>query len=134
MVRLKPSPTMVNFHRLILFGLDLHLLKDFYTRHFGFQVTEEIPGEWIVLKSSGAEIALHKIGAAYVDPNEPFKASSNAKMVFMIEEDLVQLRKKLTDNQVNMREVFAFGDPKYFYCDGEDPEGNVFQLMQKAPE
>ncbi len=123
---------MVTFQRLILFGLDLHLLRDFYTQHFGFEVTEEIPGGWVVLRSSGAEIALHKIGAAYIDPTEPFNASSNSKMVFMIDEELTQLRQKLLDNQVDMREVFEYDN--YYYCDGEDPEGNVFQLMQKASE
>ncbi|MDW3192995.1 MAG: hypothetical protein R8G66_11545 [Cytophagales bacterium] len=125
---------MVTFHRLILFALNLHTLKDFYTRHFGMEVTEEIPGEWVVLRSSGAEIALHKIGEAYFDPEEPFNASSNTKMVFMIDEDMVQFRQKLMDSHVEMREIFASGTPKYFYCDGEDPEGNVFQLMQKAPK
>lgn len=123
---------MVTFHRLIFFGLDLQLLKDFYTQHFGFKVIEEIPGEWVVLRSSGAEIALHKIGAAYIDPTEPFRASSNTKMVFMIEENLTQLRQKLLDNQIDMREVFEYNN--YYYCDGEDPEGNVFQLMQKVQE
>jgi predicted enzyme related to lactoylglutathione lyase len=52
----------VSMTRLILYVRDVALLKSFYQTHFDLAVTEEIEGEWVVLKAGEIEIALHLPG------------------------------------------------------------------------
>lgn len=121
----------LHLQRIILFGKEIGLLKGFYQQFFGATVIEEIPGEWIVLNTGQMELALHKAGAAWLDGDKPFRAESNTKIVFNVTEDLHQLREKWAAAGVNIREVISFPGFPALFCDGEDPEGNVFQLMQQ---
>jgi hypothetical protein len=56
---------------------------------------------------------------------------SNTKLVFEIEENIYVMRELLLQKNVKMREVKQFDGSDYLLCDGEYPEGNVFQLQQK---
>lgn len=56
---------------------------------------------------------------------------SNTKLVFEIKEELTSLRQELINKGVALREIKSFPGFDYLLCDGEDPEGNVFQLAQK---
>jgi predicted enzyme related to lactoylglutathione lyase len=115
--------------RLILYVRDVALLKSFYQQHFDLPVTEEIAGEWVVLNAGGMEIALHRVGEPYRD--RPVAANtSNAKMVFSVQTGLPELREKLVNAGVPMRSLKRFDGFAQLMCDGEDPEGNVFQLSQ----
>jgi catechol 2,3-dioxygenase-like lactoylglutathione lyase family enzyme len=119
-------------NRIILFGADLNRLKIFYQQHFNFTLVEEIDGQWIVLNAGQMEVALHKIGDAYLPKDgKPFRAQSNTKLVFGINGDLAAFRKGLLDKGVTVKEVKSFGDTGLLFCDGEDGEGNVFQLVEK---
>ncbi|WP_027820638.1 VOC family protein [Paraburkholderia bannensis] len=115
--------------RLILYVRDVALLEAFYQSHFGLDVIERIPGEWAVLKAGALELALHRVG-------EPFRghagaaSQSNAKLVFHVPAGLPDLRAKLIDANVRMREMKRYDGFPYLMCDGCDPEGNVFQLCQ----
>lgn len=112
--------------RIILFVQDIELLKNFYLHHFGLPVIEEVAGEWIVLKTGPCQLALHTIGAGYehVETN-----ITNTKLVFETTEDIHLLREKLLLAGVPIGKVKTFeGNPSLF-CDGTDPEGNVFQFM-----
>lgn len=116
--------------RIILFSGQVAELKSFYVRHFNFAVVEEISDQWVVLNAGAVEIAIHKIGQA----NEPtrgekFEAWSNTKIVFRTTGDLKSVRQELIDNGVPLGEIKIFGDVPSSYCDGKDPEGNVFQLV-----
>jgi predicted enzyme related to lactoylglutathione lyase len=121
---------MPRLSRLILFVRDVTLLKTFYQTHFGFPAVEEIEGEWAVLDAGGVELALHRVGAAYrlVERSE---SQSNAKLVFSIDSGLDALSQELASSGVKMREPKRFDGFPYLLCDGEDPEGNVFQLSQR---
>jgi catechol-2,3-dioxygenase len=114
--------------RIILFVQDIKLLKNFYLHHFGLPVIEEVAGEWVVLKAGPCELALHTIGAGY----EHVKTNiTNTKLVFETTEDIDLLREKLLLVGVPIGEIKTFqGNPSLF-CDGTDPEGNVFQLMAR---
>jgi len=57
----------VSMTRLIQYVRDVALLKSFYQTHFDLPVTEEIEGEWAVLKAGEIEIALHRVGEPYRD-------------------------------------------------------------------
>ena len=116
--------------RIILFGDDINALKIFYQSIFNFPLIEEIKGEWLVFNSGSIEIAFHKIGESF--RNEvSFKAESNSKLVFSIDENIEDFRKQLIEKGVKMKDVKSFEGIDFLFCDGEDIEGNVFQLSQK---
>ena len=119
----------VSMTRLILFVRDVARLQSFYQEHFGFRVVEEIDKEWTVLMAGHIELALHLVG-------QPFRTAptasipSNAKLVFTVDSGLAELRTKLESAGVSVGEVKRYPGFAYSLCDGQDPEGNVFQLSQ----
>jgi catechol 2,3-dioxygenase-like lactoylglutathione lyase family enzyme len=119
----------LRFTRLIIFVRDIIKLKQFYVDVLGFQPVEEIENEWLVLQCGVAQIALHKAGEAYL--HNSTGANNNTKAVFEIEEDIHELRKRLLLQNVIMREIKSFESSDFIFCDGTDPEGNVFQIKQK---
>lgn len=119
----------VSMSSLILYVRDVELLKSFYQTQFGLPVTEEIESEWAVLKAGDIELAFHRVGELYRErPNRP--NTSNAKIVFSVESGLLELREKLLSAGVRMRDLKRYDGFAQLMCDGEDPEGNVFQLSQ----
>ncbi|HLK31316.1 MAG TPA: hypothetical protein VKT28_22240 [Puia sp.] len=59
------------------------------------------------------------------------KYHSNTKIVFELDEDIDKIIKHLIEENIVMREIKTLDNYEYWLCDGEDPEGNVFQLKQK---
>lgn len=114
--------------RVILYVRDVARLKAFYQLHFGLAVVEDIEDEWAVLKAGTMELALHRVGVAWRDV--PVTGSSNAKLVFTVLSGLDVLRDRLVAAGVPMRELKRYDGFAQSMCDGEDPEGNVFQLAQ----
>jgi len=123
------KPMFVSMTRLILYVRDVALLKSFYQTHFHFPVTEEIEGEWVVLKVGDVEIALHRVGEPYRD-RPPEANTSNSKIVLSAQSGLTELREKLVNAGVPMRNLKRYDGFAQLMCDGEDPEGNVFQHSQ----
>lgn len=115
--------------RLILYVRDVALLKSFYQTHFDLPLVEEIPGEWAVLSAGALELALHRVGLPWRN-QEQHLSSSNAKMVFAVEAGLPALRESLLRAGIPMRDLKRYDGFPQLMCDGEDPEGNVFQLSQ----
>ncbi|MEP6610773.1 MAG: VOC family protein [Mucilaginibacter sp.] len=122
----------ISLNRIILFGKDVEGLKNFYTRHFDFKLVEEIAGEWVVLNAGQTEIAFHKIGSDFIsESDESFRVDSNTKLVFNVDSDLTTFCAGLLQRGVVLKDIKSFAGFNYVFCDGEDPEGNVFQLSQK---
>jgi len=122
----------IQLNRIILFAQDVNRLKKFYQEYFSFNLVEEIKNEWVVLNAGQIEIAFHKIGDAYkINKDIPFKVDSNTKLVFELNSALPAFRESLVEQGVLLRELKSFPGSNYLLCDGEDPEGNVFQLKQK---
>lgn len=117
---------------IILFVQDVDKLKSFYTNCLGLSIQEEIGGEWVLLGQGVCKIALHKVGPAHIVAvgNKP-SADSNTKIVFETMEDIFTVREDLLSKQVNIKDVKTFEGYDYWLCDGEDPEGNVFQIKQQ---
>jgi predicted enzyme related to lactoylglutathione lyase len=120
----------VRLNRIILYSQDVEGLKNFYTGLFELPLVEEIKDEWVVLNAGAVEIAFHRVGAEYRTEGR-FLAESNAKIVFEIESDIFETRARLIEAGAVMREVKSYEGFDYLLCDGEDMEGNVFQLMKK---
>jgi catechol-2,3-dioxygenase len=119
--------------RIILYVQDVSRLKDFYRDMLGLAVVEEIAGEWAVLKAGACELALHRVGKPYrvADPSA-WKVETNAKLVMTVDRDLAELRAELVGKGVAMRRIKSYPPLTGPLCDGEDPEGNVFQLAQSG--
>jgi predicted enzyme related to lactoylglutathione lyase len=115
--------------RIILYVHDVELLKTFYVIHFKLAIVEEIEGEWVVLRAGAVEIALHRVGEAYRGKGAQH-AISNAKLVFTLPSGLPERRETMLAAGAAMRNLKRYDGFPYLLCDGEDPEGNVFQLMQ----
>lgn len=122
----------ITLYRIILFGLEIERLKNFYLDNFGLLLVEEIKDEWVVLKAGQIEIALHKIGQGCINKSEQnFKVESNTKLVFTINSDLSVFRQKLIANGVILQDIKSFKEINSLFCDGEDFEGNAFQIEQR---
>lgn len=120
----------VILNRIILYSQDVEGLKNFYTGLFELPLLEEIKDEWVVLNAGAVEIAFHRVGAEHRTEGR-FRAESNAKIVFETESDIFETRATLIEAGAVMREVKSYEGFDYLLCDGEDMEGNVFQLMKK---
>ncbi len=90
---------------------------------------EEIEGEWAVLLARRTELALHLAG-------RPFRTGrngggqSNAKLIFTVDSPLPELHNRLEEAGVPVKEIRRYQGFAYSLCDGNDPEGNVFQLSK----
>lgn len=116
---------------IILFVQDTDKLKSFYTDNFNFEVIEEIKSEWVLLNAGGFELGLHKSNQHLVSSEKSSCENSNAKIVLEIDEDIFSIRELLLKKNTALREIKTFENYDYWLCDGEDPEGNVFQIKQK---
>lgn len=122
----------VKVDSILLFVQNIDNLKAFYVTLLGLEVVEEIPTTWLLLNAGTCTIGLHKIGAAYRDENqEEFKFDNNTKIVFEVEGDLSAYRENLLSNNIKLGEIMSWDTYPYWVCDGEDPEGNIFQLKAK---
>lgn len=116
---------------IILFVKDVDRLKDFYVNNLNLDLAEEIKSEWVLLKAGQCELGLHKIGAEYLHTVETGRFENNTKIVFEIDEDIFLIHKKFEAKNTALREIKTWENYPYWICDGEDPEGNVFQLRMK---
>lgn len=116
---------------IILFVKDINKLKNFYTESFQLATVEETPGQWVVLQAGSCQLGLHQIPAGYLEAANDSNCESNTKMVFDIDEDIIFLRERLLKQNVRVKGLQSFDNYPFLLCDGEDSEGNVFQLRQK---
>lgn len=120
---------------IILFVQDVEEVKLFYIDIFDLEIIEESKSEWVLLKAGNCKIGLHKIGQQYLEQNKgAFHIEGNTKIVFETDEDIYKVRARLLFKNVMIKEIKTFDGYDYLLCDGEDPEGNVFQLKQKKQQ
>ena len=110
---------------------DVGLLTRFYRDILGLPIVQEIADEWVVFRPGSCELALHRVGRPYrVADASSWKVETNVKLVLVVTRDIVELRAELVTKGVPMREIKSYPGFAGPLCDGEDPEGNVFQLQQ----
>lgn len=121
-----------NLDSIILYVHDVPKLKSFYCTTFNLKIVEEHESLWVLLGAGNTKIGLHKIGDQYLQADsKSYKFHSNTKVVFEINQDLTTVRTRFINQGIPMREIKTFDNYDFWLCDGEDPEGNVFQLKQK---
>lgn len=123
----------LNISRLILYVRNVESLKEFYCKYFGLHTVEEIKDEWVLLSAGQIELALHRVGESYRgnDDGSP-RTQSNSKIVFQVHDNIKVLSESFKRKGVAMSDLKSYKGFPYLLCDGKDPEGNVFQLMQRA--
>lgn len=112
----------------ILFVDDVPRMQAFYGGTLGLPVTSEEPG-WVQLDAGAVVFALHAIprGPALPEP-APERADANLKLCFHVD-DVDGERGRLVAAGVRMREIHRYGG--IAFCDGVDPEGNIFQITTR---
>ena len=111
----------------ILFVDDVEGMRDFYVDRFELRVIHQEPG-FIRLESGGAVLALHAIRRPDGAPPPAPRTGGAIKLCFRVD-DIEQERARLVAAGVLMREIHRYSDVAF--CDGVDPEGNVFQLTTR---
>ena len=113
----------LKINRLILFVQDLATVAAFYREVIGLPVkgTQDQPG-WLELDAGACTLALHSGGA----PNQARRAP---KIVFAAS-DVEAVRAELIKRGARLGPVKAFGQIQL--CDGQDPEGNLFQISNRS--
>lgn len=121
----------VSLKQLILFCADVKRLSAFYCNYFGFSEVENAKDGWAVLNAGQVELALHKIPQEYLTTSvEDFKITdSNVKLV-LDTDDLTGIHALLTKGNIEVGQIKQFPGYPYKLFDGNDPEGNVFQLRE----
>jgi catechol 2,3-dioxygenase-like lactoylglutathione lyase family enzyme len=118
----------------IVFAKDVSRLRAFYETILGLPVIEATPaGDWVRLDAGGAGLALHAIPrpiAARIVVEDPPRAREGTpiKLAFRADDPEAE-RARLVAQGVTMREPRRFGE--VVFCDGIDPEGNVFQITNR---
>ena len=116
---------------IILYVQDVGRLTRFYRDVLGLPIVQEIEGEWVVFRPGSCELALHRVGRQYrVDDVNSWKVETNVKLVLVVTLEIAELRAELVSKGVPMKEMKSYPGFPGPLCDGEDPEGNVFQLQQ----
>ena len=118
--------------RVMLYAKDLKKMTAFYRDVLGFGVipSRYDPEEFVVLDVGSAQLCLHQIPEVIArtititDPPEP-RYKVPVKIMF-VTEDVETLRERLIARGVPMGSLQSY--PPLIYCDGPDPEGNIFQI------
>jgi catechol-2,3-dioxygenase len=114
----------------ILFVEDVPRMQAFYQGALGLDVLSEEPG-WVRLDAGGVVFALHAMrpGPKSQRTEPPIeRADACIKVCFHVE-DVEAARAALVAAGTRMRQVNRHGDMSF--CDGIDPEGNVFQITTR---
>ena len=109
--------------RIIIFVSNVPEVAGFYRDVLGLKITGEIDPGWTELSSGSCNIALHSSAVA-----RKFKGDTKVKIVFGVKD--VSKAKALIEKRGGvMGKIIVFGKIKF--CDGRDPEGNVFQISNR---
>jgi len=112
----------------ILFVDDVARMQAFYHGVLGLPLLTAEP-DWVRLDAGGVVLGLHAIKPPRKRPDPPpERVAAVAKLCFHVD-DVDQAREALVAAGVKMRVVHRGGDVAF--CDGIDPEGNVFQITTR---
>jgi len=116
---------------VLLFVSDINKMKQFYHEVFSLNILEEISDEWVLLSAGFVKIGLHKIGKTYTISTDQTPVETNTKLIFETAENIYSLHSILRSKSVTVQDITSFDNYPYLLFMGNDPEGNVFQVIQK---
>jgi catechol 2,3-dioxygenase-like lactoylglutathione lyase family enzyme len=117
--------------RIIIFVGDVKRCAEFYRDAFGFTIIAgDFPdSEWLELETGGCRLAFHKATGPDGPINSPTGSAMNPHKIVFYCEDVAEVRAQLVAKGVKVGDVHTFG--KLTLCDGQDPEGHVFQISNR---
>ena len=126
---------MLEAARVILFAKDTITMLAFYESVLGLErlSTPDDSEDFVSLDAGGIQISLHKIPQRYaknieiVDPPIP-REETPIKVAFRVS-DVEEFRKRLESRGAKMRKIQKADS--VCFCDGTDPEGNIFQISNR---
>ena len=116
---------------VLLFVSDINNMKRFYHEVFSLNILEEISSEWVLLSAGSVKIGLHKMGETYNTTTTQTPVETNTKLIFETSENIYSLHAILRSKSVTVQDITSFDNYPYLLFMGNDPEGNVFQVIQK---
>ncbi|HCL05584.1 MAG TPA: lactoylglutathione lyase [Chitinophagaceae bacterium] len=116
---------------VLLFVSDINNMKRFYHEVFSLNILEEISSEWVLLSAGSVKIGLHKMGETYATTTTQTPVETNTKLIFETSENIYSLHSILRSKSVTVQDITSFDNYPYLLFMGNDPEGNVFQVIQK---
>lgn len=112
----------------ILFVDDVVRMQAFYQGVLGLPVITAEP-DWVRLDAGGLVLGLHAIKPPRTRPEPaPERVEAVIKLCFRVD-DVDRAREALVAAGVKMRAIYRGTD--LAFCDGIDPEGNVFQVTTR---
>ena len=109
-------------NRLILFVKDAPKVAAFYRDVMGLKINGDADDKkWIDVDAGGFSIGLHGGG-------KPVSAAGRPKLAFYAK-DVAGARERLVERGAKLGKLMSFGELRF--CDGKDPEGNLFQLSNR---
>ena len=126
---------MLEAARVILFAKDMKTMLAFYENVLGLErlSAPDDSKDFVSLDAGGIQISLHKIPQRYAKNIEiadpPFPREQTPMKVAFRVSDVGEFRKRLESRGVQMRKIQKAGS--IFFCDGTDPEGNIFQISNR---
>ena len=114
----------------LIFVADLPRMQAFYAGVLGLPVLDASPG-FVRLDAGGAVVALHAIPPEVAGPvaDPPVAREDTCLKLGFHVDDVDAERARLVAAGVTMRDPVRFG--ALAFCDGLDPEGNVFQITTR---
>jgi predicted enzyme related to lactoylglutathione lyase len=118
-------------NRIIIFVGDVEKCAGFYTKAFGFAVipSEHPSTEWMELDTGGCRLAFHKAHGPDGPIDAPTGSSRNPHKIVFYAEDVAAARAAIVAGGAVMGDLRTFGS--LIICDGQDPEGHVFQISNR---
>jgi catechol 2,3-dioxygenase-like lactoylglutathione lyase family enzyme len=114
--------------QVLLFVKDVPRMQRFYQGTFGLSVVSSDPG-FVRLEAGGCVLALHALPREPDVPQPPPPREDSWIKVGFHTDDVAAERARLVAAGVTMRELHTWQGISF--CDGVDPEGNIFQITTR---
>lgn len=118
----------IRLSRVILFVNDMPKMTDFYSKVLGLPLIDDSDPGFIILDAFGSELCLHQIPKKFADSNSEAIEDSKTKIVFH-SDNVETVRNELLSKYIRMKKTIVWKD--LVFCDGFDPEGNIFQISNR---
>lgn len=114
-----------SMNRVILFVEDVSGCTAFYRDVLGLKQTGYADAGWVPFDAGGCLLTLHKATPG----KRPSEGTHSVQIVFKVE-DVAATRESLMAKGVPMGKLWDV-DGEFAFCDGHDPEGNLFQISSR---
>jgi predicted enzyme related to lactoylglutathione lyase len=117
--------------RVIIFVGDVQKCATFYQNVFGFTPlkSDHPSDDWLELDTGGCRLAFHKAHGPSGKIDAPTGSMNNPHKIVFFAANVEAAQAQAVARGAMMGQVRKFGS--LVLCDGQDPEGHVFQLCNR---